>query len=118
MGFDFEVIQHISAKVDRQVRFIDIPALKAALGEARAIIASGHKWRAHKQSVLMSRLSAVSRTIEQVAVIETALKECTDITDAVALDNLRAALRDIDDQCRDLESQALLLASRGCDVYS
>jgi hypothetical protein len=115
MPFDFEVIQHLSAILDREARQIHLPALRLAIVEGRGIIAAGRRWRPQRKEVVFARMAKVSRIIEQISLIEHELSAVVEY-DADAMENLRFALHTIDEECRRLENDVLFIVNRAASV--
>jgi hypothetical protein len=110
--FDFEVLQHASAVAVRRVRGETLPALTELLQEAIAVerTGRGHRWPAARKLVLVTRLSALSGCIEQLAMLERLLvsQHGTGLHERGAT-RVATQLREAQEECRDVEERGVTL---------
>ena len=111
--FDFEVLQHAAALAVRRVRRETLPALIALLMEAAAAEAQAgahRRWPPARKLILVTRLSALSGCIEQLAVLERLLAgQHAAGPNARGVTRILPQLRAAQDDCRDVEERAMTL---------
>jgi hypothetical protein len=106
-SYDFEVLQHMAARVHRDVRHRILPSLRAELVDARRTLLNGLPWRTEAQCGLVERLSELSGSVEQLALLEFKVAACKKSGTRPVV----KALRDAQEECSKLESEALSLLS-------
>uniref|UniRef100_A0A7S1LE75 Uncharacterized protein n=1 Tax=Neobodo designis TaxID=312471 RepID=A0A7S1LE75_NEODS len=108
MKYDFEVVQHMAARVHRDVKQRILPSLRAELDDARRTLVNGLPWRTESQCGLVERLSELSGSVEQLALLEAKVSDYTMHKGSRAM---AKALRVAQDECSRLETEALSLLS-------